>query len=291
MTADDIKSLCVVGAGFMGSQIAAQAALHGYPVANVDVDRAILDRARESVAGHLRRRVEKGKLSQADFEAAMGRISYTTDLEAAAAGADFVVEAVIEDLDEKKKVFATLDRVCPPHAVLATNSSTIVNSLIAPATRRPDKVINMHFFSPALVMELVEVVMSEATSDETAEVTMELARRMGKTPVLLRREISGFVVNRILGVMTDEALRLYEAGIAHFKDIDMAVKKGLGHPMGPFELMDFTGIDVNYRVRMQRYRETGDPQDLPARTVREKYERGEWGRKSGRGFYDYPKPG
>jgi 3-hydroxybutyryl-CoA dehydrogenase len=198
---------------------------------------------------------------------------------------------VIERLEEKQEVFKAVDRMAPPHAVLATNSSTIRSSLLAAVTTRADRVCNMHFFNPPLVMELVEVVMHPLTAQTTVEWAMALARRMGRTPVLLKKEISGFVVNRILWALVDEAVRLYEGGVASFEDIDIAVKKGLRHPMGPFELMDFNGIDVAYNVRMERLRETGDRQARPPRSIAEKYERREWGRKTGKGWYSYPKPG
>jgi 3-hydroxybutyryl-CoA dehydrogenase len=272
----------------MGHQIAMLGALAGCATAVVDVQPEALERAQASNRAHMARWVERGRIAGADVAPAFERLRWTTRLEDGAGDADFVIEAVIERLEDKQAVFRALDRATPAHAVLATNSSTIRSSLLASVTDRADRVCNMHFFNPPLVMELVEVVMHPQTSQETGEAAMALARRMGRTPVLLRKEMPGFVVNRILWALVDEAVRLYEAGVASFEDIDVAVKKGLRHPMGPFELMDFNGIDVAYNVRMHRFRETGDPQDRPPRSIVERYERKEWGRKTGKGWYSYP---
>ena len=184
-------------------------------------------------------------------------------------------------------LFAELDKICPPHTILATNSSYIVSSKIADATARPDKVCNMHFFNPALVMKLVEVVQGSHVSDETVEAVMEAAKKMSKTPVLLHKEIYGFLVNRFLQATRQEALKLLDMGVASYEDIDLAVKNGLGYPMGPFELLDLTGVDLAYHVGMEKYRESGDPADRPSPTVVKKYSKGEWGKKVGKGFYDY----
>jgi 3-hydroxybutyryl-CoA dehydrogenase len=283
-----VRRLCVVGAGTMGHQIAMLGALAGCETTVVDVRPEALGQAEASNRAHMARWVERGRLTATDASQALARLRWTTRLEDAARDADFIIEAVIERLEDKQAVFTAADRVAPPHAVLATNSSTIRSSLLAPATARADRVCNMHFFNPPLVMELVEVVMHPLTAQATVESAMALARRMGRTPVLLKKEISGFVVNRILWALVDEAVRLYEGGIASFEDIDIAVKKGLRHPMGPFELMDFNGIDVAYNARMQRFRETGDPQAQPPRSIVDRYERREWGRKTGKGWYAYP---
>jgi 3-hydroxybutyryl-CoA dehydrogenase len=180
-----------------------------------------------------------------------------------------------------------LDKMCPAHTILATNSSYIVSSKIADATLRPDKVCNMHFFNPALVMKLVEVVQGTHVSNETVESVMEVAKKMGKTPVLLHKEIYGFLVNRFLQATRQEALKLLDMGVASHQDIDTAVKNGLGYPMGPFQLLDLTGVDLAYHVGMEKYRESGDPADRPSPTIVEKFTKGEWGKKVGKGFYDY----
>jgi 3-hydroxybutyryl-CoA dehydrogenase len=284
-----VRRLGVIGAGTMGHQIAMLGALAGCETVAADVREEALRQAEAANRGHMDRWVARGRLTTAAVDAAFARLRWTTRLEDAAADADVVIEAVIERLEEKREVFRALDAVAPARTVLATNSSTVRSSLLADATRRPDRVCNMHFFNPPLVMELVEVVMHPLTSQATADTVTGLVRQMGRTPVLLRKEMPGFVVNRILWALVDEAVRLYEAGVASVEDIDTAVKKGLRHPMGPFELMDFNGIDVAYHVRMQRQRETGDAGLGPPRSIVEKYERGEWGRKSGRGWYTYPR--
>ena len=290
MTAEAVQRLCVVGAGTMGHQIAMLGGLAGCATVVVDVHAEALEKGHASDRAHMARWVQRGRLTAAAADEALSRLRWSTELEEGARDADFVIEAVVERLEEKRAVFSALDRVAPAHAILATNSSTIRGSLLSSATARPDRVCNMHFFNPPLVMELVEVVMHPATSEATADAAMQLARRMGRMPILLRQEISGFVVNRLLAAIVDEAVRLYEAGIASFEDIDVAVKKGLRHPMGPFELMDMNGIDIAYHVRMQRFAESGDPAQRPPRSIVERYERGEWGRKTGKGWYTYPPP-
>jgi 3-hydroxybutyryl-CoA dehydrogenase len=288
---ENIKKILVVGAGAMGSQIGMVCALSGYEVVVNDIDPSMLEKAKEELRSRMSRNVEKERMTQEEVDEAFSRMSFTTDLETAASEADFVVEAAVEKLDVKRELFSKLDEAAPEHAILATNSSTIVGSRIADATKRPDRVCNMHFFNPALVMKCVEVVRGPDTSDATVETTVELTKRIGKAPVLLEKEISGFVANRILHALRDEAIDLYEGGYASFEDIDTACKTALGHPMGPFELMDLTGIDISYYVRQARYEETGDSADKPRKSIAEKFERGELGRKTGKGWYEYDEKG
>ncbi len=288
---DNIGRILVVGAGAMGSQIGMVCSLAGYGVTVQDIDGGMIEQAREQLDGRMSRNVEKGRMDQSEVDAAFERIRFATDLREAASQADFVIEAAVEKLDVKRGIFATLDEAAPEHAILATNSSTIVSSQIADATGRPDRVCNMHFFNPALVMKCVEVVRNPETSDATVETTVELTRRIGKEPVILEKEVSGFVANRILGALRDEAISLYENGVASVEDIDTACKTALGHPMGPFELMDLTGIDVGYYVKMARFEESGDEADRPKTSVVEKFERGELGRKTGKGWYEYDEQG
>ena len=289
MTVAGVKNICVVGAGNMGHQIALSAAIAGYKVKTTDVNQEILQKAEQFVEKYLPDRVAKGKMSEEVAQAARSNISFTMSLEEAAKDAALVIEAVIEKLDIKHTLFRQLDEICPPHAILATNSSFIVSSKIAPVTKRPDKVCNMHFFNPALVMKLVEVVKGPHVSDETANTVMEVCKSMDKVPVLLKKEIYGFLVNRILAAINKEAFYLYDMGVAAYEDIDTAVVYGLGHPMGPFRLMDLTGIDLAYYIDTERYQETGDPANKPSPIVVEKFVKGEWGQKSGKGFYDYSK--
>ena len=279
--------LTVVGAGSMGAQIAQQAALHGIEVALHDQDEGQLQRARESNQGHLARRVEKGKLSKEEADAAVNRVQLVSDMSEAADRAEFVIAAVFEDLELKRSIFRELDEVAPAGAVLASNSSTMGISKIADVTRRPDRCLNMHFFYPVLVMDLVEIVRGPATSDETVERARDLAREMGRTPVLLNKEIDGFIVNRILHAATQEAYRLLDAGVASFEDIDTAVEKGLNWPMGPFRLGDFSGLDVTYNARLHMYRVTGDERYRPSPQLEAKVKAGKLGRKTGEGWYRY----
>jgi 3-hydroxybutyryl-CoA dehydrogenase len=281
--------LAVVGAGSMGAQIAQQAALHGIDVALQDKDQAQLRKARESNAGHLARRVEKGKLSQLDAGAALERVRSITDLGEAVGSAEIVIEAVFEDLELKRSIFAALDAAAPPDAVLASNSSTMGISKIADVTATPERCVNMHFFYPVLVMDLVEIVRGPQTSDETVQRATAVARAMGRTPVLLNKEIDGFIVNRILHAATQEAYRLLDAGVASFEDIDTAVENGLNWPMGPFRLGDFSGLDVTYNARLHMHRVTGDERYRPSPQLEAKVKAGKLGRKSGEGWYRYAK--
>jgi 3-hydroxybutyryl-CoA dehydrogenase len=282
-----MSMLAVVGAGSMGAQIAQQAALHGIDVVLQDKDAEQLRKAKESNRGHLLRRVEKGRLTQRDADAAIDRVRLSTDIAEAARDADCVIEAVYEDLDLKRAIFTELDRVASPEAVLASNSSTIRISQLTDATRHPDRCLNMHFFYPVLVMDLVEVARGPLTSDETVDRAVQLARAMDRTPVLLQKEIDGFIVNRILHAATQEAYRLFDAGVASFEDIDLAVEKGLNWPMGPFRLGDFSGLDVTYNARLHMYRVTGDERYRPSPQLAAKVKAGKLGRKSGEGWYRY----
>jgi len=284
-----VTQLAVIGAGSMGAQIAQQAALHGVDVRLQDKSAEQLKKALESNRGHVMRRVEKGKLGQAEADLALSRVRTATDLAEAVAGADFVIEAVFEDLQLKRSVFAELDGAAPPETVLASNSSTMGISKIADATSRPERCVNVHFFYPVLVMDLVEVVRGPQTSDDTVERAMAMVREMGRTAVLVNKEIDGFIVNRILHAATQEAYRLLDAGVASFQDIDTAVEKGLNWPMGPFRLGDFSGLDVTYNARLHMYKTTGDERYRPSPQLEAKVKAGKLGRKSGEGWYRYDK--
>ncbi|HEV2662379.1 MAG TPA: 3-hydroxyacyl-CoA dehydrogenase family protein [Ktedonobacteraceae bacterium] len=289
MTIDDIKLICVVGAGTMGSQIALQCAMHGYKVNLTDADEAFLERGIAGDQALLKSRVSKGRMTQEEADATLQRLTPVKTLEEAAGQADFVIEAVFENLEVKQELFARLDKICPQHTILASNSSTIMISKIAQVIERKDRAVNMHFFHPATYLKLVEVVKGPDSSEESAEITMELARRIGKEPVLLRKEIPGFIVNYILHSLTEAALHLYTEGIASYQDIDKALKLGLNHPMGPFELADFSGVDIMYKVMQMRYKESGDPADKPPAFLEEMMQENRLGRKTGRGFYEYNK--
>ncbi|WP_042347212.1 3-hydroxyacyl-CoA dehydrogenase family protein [Bacillus massiliigorillae] len=285
-----LKRIGVVGAGAMGSQIAMVTALSGYSVVLQDITPESLHKSKSFLHEQMAKRIQKGRFTEEEVESAFAKLMFTTEL-AELKNTDLVIEAIVENLEAKQALFNQLDQLVPKHTILATNSSTIVSSKLIESVSRPEKVCNIHFFNPALVMELVEVVKGPHTSDETAEISMAFVESIGKKGVLLKKEISGFIANRILGKLMDEAVFLYENGYASFEEIDVAVTKALGHPIGPFALMDLTGLDVNYAVRMQRFKESGDENEKPSATVTDKVEKGELGRKTGKGFYDYDATG
>ena len=286
-----LRNILVVGAGAMGSQIGMVCALAGFTATVTDLDSAALDRADGQLRQRMARDVDKGRRTSGDVTAAFDRLKFSTDLSAAAATADYVIEAAVEKLDVKRALFAELDRVAPAHAILATNSSSIVSSRLADATGRPDMVCNLHFFNPALVMACVEIVRGPQTSDSTLATSVELVEALGKVPVVLEKEIPGFIANRILNAVRDEAIFLLENDVASVQDIDIACRTALGYPMGPFELMDLTGIDIGYLTKQDRFAETGDPKDRPSKSVSALVERGELGRKTGRGWSEYDASG
>lgn len=273
-----INHVTVIGAGTMGSQIAMVAALAGITTTLTDISQDALDRAREQLHARMER---KGTVD------ALENLTFTTDRDNAVAHTDIVIEAAIEDIDIKRTLFAELDAIAPPHTILVTNSSNIVSSRIADATTRADKVCNMHFFNPALVMECVEIVCHPDTSEDTRATVTELAERMGKKPIQVRKEIPGFVANRLLNALRKEALELYADGVASFEDIDAAATTALRHPMGPFQLMDLVGIDVVYLIRQAEYEQTGDAASLPHPEITKLYQAGRYGRKTGHGWYAY----
>jgi len=289
MKFEDVKNIAVIGAGNMGHQIATLCAIHGYKTVCTDVKDEILKKAEAFVDSYLPGRVEKGRLTEEQAKQARANISFTPSLEEAVKDADYVIEAVLEVLDLKRKIFADLDKMAPSHAILATNSSAIVSSRIADATNRPEKVCNLHFFNPALVMKLVEVVQGPHCSDETAEISMELCQKLDKVAVRLKKEVDGFLLNRIFGAISREAQWILEMGIASVEDIDNACVYGAGHPMGPFRLNDLTGLDLSYTMGMEGFRRTGDRSMLPIPSLVEHYMKGEYGQKTGKGWYDYTK--
>jgi len=282
----ELKRVLVVGAGTMGSQIALQTALSDrHDVTLVDTVAGQLERAHAQNRKLVDRSVEKGRVTKGLAEEALARIADSSDLATAAATADLVIEAVIENFDAKKSVFEALGKHAKKDAILASNSSTIAISRLADISGRPALCCNMHFFHPVTVMQLCEVVRGPKTSDETIDAAMEFVRSIGRTPVLLQKEIWGFIVNRILFAASEEAMRLLEGGYASAEDIDVAVQKGLNWPMGPFHLLDFSGLDIFYGAMKDRQAQ-GEGGDAPE-VLRRLVEHGRLGKKTGKGFFDY----
>lgn len=287
MNIDDVKTIGVIGAGNMGHQIVTLCAIHGYRGICTDSDEGTLKKAEAFVNRYLPGRVEKERLTPEQAESARNNLTFASSLEETVREADYVIEAIIEVVDVKRKLFAEIDKMAPAHAILATNSSAIVSSRIEDVTSRPEKVVNLHFFNPALVMKLVEVVQGPHVSDETAEISMNLCERLDKVPVHVKKEVEGFLLNRIFGAIIHEAEWLLEMGVASYEDIDKACVYGAGHPMGPFRLQDLTGIDLAYTMAMEAFKANGDRSLLPSPKLVEHYIKGEYGEKTGKGWYDY----
>lgn len=283
----NIDRLVVVGAGVMGTQIAALAALGGVPVSLCDISQEALQNAELEIRKRVQRKAEKQSITQDAADLALARILYSTNMETEAAQADFVIEAVAESFPIKEKVLTQLDRCLPSHAIIASNSSSLVASKLAATTKRPDKVLNMHFFNPPLIMDCVEVVGHPGTSTETIGAAMRLAALMNRKAVHVKKEIPGFIANRLLAVLFHEAISLYEGGYASAEDIDLICRNALNHPMGPFQLLDLGGIDVNLGMQNLLYEQTGDENFLPQETILKMVEKNHLGRKTGKGFYDY----
>ncbi len=282
----EIKKIGVVGAGAMGNGIAMTAAMAGCEVIMRDIKDEFIDRGMKAIDKFLSKSVEKGKMEAAQKDEIIGRITTTTDM-SAMKDADFVIEVVIEDLKLKKEVFKELDEICKPEVIIATNTSSMSITEIAAVTKRPDKVCGMHFFNPVPIMRLVEVISGMLTSEETAATALELAKKMGKTPVAVKKDSPGFIVNRLMLPHLLEAIKIVEEGIASIEDVDIAIKNGLNYPMGPFELMDMSGIDIAYFVTEYFFAEMNKELKWVSPTMlKNKIRANKLGRKTGGGWYD-----
>ena len=282
-----IKRVGIVGSGTMGSGIAEVASKSGYEVVLRSRSQEGADKMLAGLEKSLAKQVDKGRLEAADRDAALGRCRGVCDLEELA-DCDIVVESVVEDLAVKKELFATLDRICADHAILATNTSTLPVVDMAVATSRPGQVVGIHFFNPAPMMALVEVVRAITSTDETVDAALAFAKSCGKDPIEVR-DVAGFVVNALLFPYLNSAVRLLERGVASQEDIDSAMKAGANMPMGPFALIDLVGIDVTVSILDALHQENPDPFLQPAQHLRRMLSAGRLGRKSGQGFYDYTK--
>jgi len=281
------KKLAVIGAGLMGSGIAQVAAQAGYDVVLRDLGDEQLQQGIATVRTSLDRFVGKEKLTREDADAAMARIKTTTDLVEAVADADVVIEAVFESLDLKREVFGVLDEVCKDDAILATNTSAIPITQIGAATRRPQSVVGVHFFSPVPMMRLCELVRGFKTSDSTLSGARDFAESVGKTCIVVNRDVAGFVTTRLISALAVEAVKLVEAGVASAEDVDVACRLGFGHSMGPLETVDMTGVDVMTYAAQNIYNATQDEKFFPPETLQRMVTAGDLGRKTGRGFYTY----
>lgn len=274
----------------MGAQIGLQCAVHGCTVWLMDVSEEALGRAWQSHRQELASRVQAQQMTTDEMKSVLSRIHLTRDMEEATSGADLVIEAVPEKLEIKREVFAQLDQVCPGHTILATNSSSIRISAIEDATRRPDRVLNTHFYALVWEHPMVELMRGTATSDQTIERVRQFAHTIGMIPLIVQKESTGFIFNRVWRAIKKETLHLVDQGVASHEDVDRAWMIFTGMPIGPFGLMDMIGLDVVRDIEMVYYRESGDESDAPPKLLLDKIARGELGVKTGRGFYTYPNP-
>jgi len=281
----EIKKVGVVGCGLMGSGITQVCAQSGYQVVVSEINDELLNKGIASISSFLTKGVERGKVSQQEKDSTLARIKGTTNTKDFS-DCDLIIEAIIENMDLKKKMFAELDKICPRHTILASNTSCLSVIDMAAVTTRPDKVLGMHFFNPAQIMRLLEIVKTVATSDETLETIKDFGKSLGKTTVI-SKDTPGFLTSRLGTTQRLEAIRMLEAGIGTAEDIDTAMKLGYNLPMGPLELGDFVGLDTSLNVANAMYEATKDPKFAPPTLLQKMVAAGWLGRKTGKGFYEY----
>ena len=281
------ENIAVIGGGQMGSQIAALAAMAGYKTSIYDSNQEYLNEKIKFTRENILNLIDKGKYNQTHLENFDNNLKIFNSLEDTVENKTFVIEAVVEKFDVKLDIFKKLSQILDANVVLATNSSFIQASEISQHCNHPERFINMHFFYPPIRMDLVEISFPSNVSEETLNRTKDLSDNMGRSTVTLKKETPGFIVNRMLAALVDEAYELYDEGIADFEDIDLAIKKGLNHPLGPFELSDYSGLDIHYYAKLKKYNESGKDSDYPKKFLEDKVKKGELGVKTGKGFYDY----
>jgi len=281
----EVKKVGVVGCGFMGSGIVQICAQSGYQVVVSEMNDELLNKGLASINSFLTKSVDKGKISQQDKDSALARIKGTTNTKDFS-DCDLMIEAAIENMDLKKRIFAELDEICPKHAILATNSSCLSIIDMAIVTTRPDTVLGLHFFNPAPIMQLLEIVRTVTTSDETIEIGKTFGNSLGKTTIIAQ-DAPGFIVNRLMIPFLNNAIHMLETGVATKEDIDTGVHLGLNHPMGPLTLTDLAGLDTTLFATSAIYEETKDPKFAPPTLLKKMVAAGWLGRKTGKGFYDY----
>ena len=283
------EQIAVIGGGQMGSQIAALSAMAGYETGLYDNNKDNLDYRYNFVEENIKNLIEKKIYDEDNLEAYKSNLKLSYSLEDVIEDKTFVVEAVVERYDVKLEIFKKISKIMNENVVMATNSSFIQASEISQHCHHPQRFINMHFFYPPIRMDLIEISYPDNVSKETLLRTKTISENMGRSVVVLKKETPGFIVNRMLAALVDEAYELYDEGIAEFEDIDLAIKKGLNHPLGPFELSDYSGLDIHYYAKLKKFNESGDPKDEPKEFLKQRVLKGDLGVKTGKGFYEYKK--